>query len=291
MFVSGYIFIRNAEKYDYPVSEAILSVLPLVEEMIVLVGNSDDNTLGIIQAIGSDKIKIHHSVWDDSLREGGRVFAEETRKAMALVSPKADWVIGLQADECLHENEYASIQKAMTDNLKDTSIDGLLFDYLHFYGDYNFVGNSRKWYKREIRVIRNRPDIFPYKDSQGFRKGDNKKLVVKHSGAKIYHYSWVKPPAKQKAKLKFFHSRWHSDDWVDEHLGKEEEFDYSTIDALKRFEGIHPKIYAERIARYNAPVGLKEGNFIKAPLKKFLFWWESLTGWRIGEYKNYILVR
>jgi len=290
MFVSGYTFIRNAEKYDYPVKESILSVLPLVDEMIILVGNSDDNTLGIIESIHSPKIKIHHSIWDDTLREGGKVLAVETQKAINLVSAKADWVIGLQADECLHEADYYLIKKAMIDNLPNRNVDGLLFEYLHFYGDYAFVANGRKWYKNEIRIIRNNADIYSYRDAQGFRKRNNEKLNVVATGAKVYHYGWVKPPEKQTAKLKFFHSRWHSDDWVEKEMGKAEKYDYSKIDSLKRFAGKHPAVYANRIARYSPPPNLKEGNFINNPLLKALNWFENTTGYRIGEYRNYQII-
>ena len=164
MKVSGIIFIRNAEKYDYPVKEAILSVLPLVDEMIVLHGNSDDSTLSILQSIASPKVKILDSVWDESLREGGRVLAVETQKAIAQVDAKADWIITLQADECLHEADYPAIRKAMETNLSDPNVDGLLFAYTHFYGDYSLVATGRKWYRNEIRIIRNNPEISPYKD-------------------------------------------------------------------------------------------------------------------------------
>jgi hypothetical protein len=291
MFVSGYTFIRNAVKFDYPVLESILSVLPLVDEMIVLVGNSDDATLKLIGEISSSKIKIHHSVWNDNLREGGRVLADETQKAINLISPNADWIIGLQADECLHENDYPLIQKAMESNLGDQEVDGLLFSYLHFYGDYGFVANGRKWYRNEIRIIRNSSGIFPYRDAQGFRKTENKKLKVRQSGATIYHYGWVKPPEKQTAKLKFFHSLWHPDNWVQKTMGQALEYDYSNIDSLKVFDGSHPAVYANRIANYQQPPGLRAGLFIRQPIKRLLFWFEKLSGWRIGEYKNYTLLR
>ena len=73
MKVSGFTFVKNAIKYGYPVTASIRSVLPLVDEMIVCLGDSEDDTTRLIESIGSDKIKIIHSVWDSSLREGGKV--------------------------------------------------------------------------------------------------------------------------------------------------------------------------------------------------------------------------
>jgi len=290
MKVSGIIFIRNAEKYDYPVRESILSVLPLVDEMIVLHGNSEDSTLSILTSIDSPKIKIIDSVWDESLREGGRVLAVETQKALSYVDPDSDWIIGLQADECFHDEDYPAIKKAMNDHLSDFSVDGLLFSFIHFYGDYSLVATGRQWYRNEIRIIRNKPEIVPYKDSQGFRFSNGKKLKVKHSNARVHHYSWVKTPDKQQEKLKYFHSLWHDDLWVKKHLGEQTEFDYSKIDVLETFTGTHPKVYKERVDNYKQPSGLKTGVHIQKLHKKLLYWLEKAIGRKIGENKNYILI-
>ena len=78
MKICGFTFVRNAVKFDYPVIESISSVLPIVDEFIVSVGNCDDGTLQLIESIPSPKIRIVHSVWDDSIREGGKVLAAET---------------------------------------------------------------------------------------------------------------------------------------------------------------------------------------------------------------------
>ena len=90
MKISGFIIIRNAVINDYPVVEAIRSVLPMVDEMIVSIGDSEDDTLGLIQSIASDKIRIVHSVWDPTLRKDGAVLAAETNKAFKHVSPDSD---------------------------------------------------------------------------------------------------------------------------------------------------------------------------------------------------------
>jgi hypothetical protein len=81
MKVCGFTIIRNAIKFDYPVIESITSILPICDQFIVAVGNSDDETLQLIQSINSPKIKIIETIWDDSLREGGKVLADETNKA------------------------------------------------------------------------------------------------------------------------------------------------------------------------------------------------------------------
>ena len=142
MFVSGFTFIRNAIKLDYPVKEAILSILPVVDEMVVAVGESDDDTRLLIESLGS-KIRIIDTIWDDSLREGGKVLAVETDKALSAVNPKADWCFYIQGDECVHEKYYDEIRAKMAFYKDNDKVDGLLFKYAHFYGSYDFLGDSK----------------------------------------------------------------------------------------------------------------------------------------------------
>src|SRR6185437_15085844 len=197
MKVAGFTFIRNAIKNDYPVVEAITSILPVCDEFIVALGNSEDETEKLIRNINSPKIKIINTVWDDALRDGGAVFAKETDKAFKAISPDTDWAFYIQGDECVHEKYLPLIKKEMETNLNDRRIEGLLLKYIHFYGSYDYYGHSRRWYRREIRIIRNNKAVHSYRDAQGFRWND-RKIQVKLIDAYIYHYGWVKPPAGLK---------------------------------------------------------------------------------------------
>jgi hypothetical protein len=290
MFVSGFTFVRNAIKFDYPVVEAILSILPICDEVIVAVGNSNDDTMGLIQSINSPKIKIIETIWDDSLRKGGQVLAVETDKALAAVSPDADWCFYIQGDEVVHEQYLPIIKQAMEDNLNLKKVEGLLFKYTHFYGSYQYVADSFKWYRREIRVIRNTGKIRSYKDAQGFRTVDNQKLNVKLIDAYVYHYGWVKPPEIQREKMKSSINFWGEGHNIPEIHKELEAFDYSEIDSLSHFEGTHPKVMQARIERvnwlFNFDIKVKKLSF-KNRVKMAI---EKLTGWRIGEYRNYQIV-
>jgi len=285
MKISGFTFIRNAVLYDYPIIESIQSILPLCDEVVVAVGKSDDKTLELIQSIKSDKIKIIETEWDLSLREGGQVLAVETNKAFAAVANDSDWCFYIQGDEVVHEKYHANIKKAMETYKDHKNVDGLLFKYLHFYGSYSFVGDSRKWYRREIRIVRNNKDISSYKDAQGFRINGNK-LNVKEIDAYIYHYGWVKPPEQQSAKIKNFQKHWHDDDHIEKNK-PQESFDYSTIDSLKDFEGTHPQVMQERIKRKNWDFNFDPTKKSFGLKNKLLYSLEKITGLRPGEYKNY----
>jgi glycosyltransferase involved in cell wall biosynthesis len=288
-YICGFTIVRNALKYDYPIVESIKSILPIVDEYVVAVGNSDDNTLELIRSIGSPKIRIIETVWDDSLRKGGVVLAVETNKAFDAIGEKADWCFYLQGDEVVHEKYHSNILEACSHHLDNKEVEGLLFGYTHFYGSYEYVGDSRTWYRKEIRIIRNDKSIRSYRDAQGFRKND-RKLNVKPIDAQIYHYGWVKDPRFQQAKQESFQKLWHDDAWVKEHVAEADDYDYSIIDSLDKFTGTHPAVMDERLKRMN-------WNFSWDLSKKrfrfkdwLLYRFEKLTGIRLFEYRNYTVI-
>ncbi len=293
MKVAGFTFIRNAVKNDYPIVEAITSILPLCNEFVVALGKSEDATDQLINSINSPKIRIINTEWDNSLKEGGRAFAIETDKAFSAISPDVDWAFYIQGDECVHEKYLPLIRKEMEDNLDDKNIEGLLFKYIHFYGSYDHYCESRRWYRREIRIIRNDKNIHSYRDAQGFRWND-RKINVKLIDAYIYHYGWVKPPKGLVRKGLNFNQFYYPDAVVDENVIENTyEFDYGNADRLLAFKGTHPAVMQNRVKAMNWQLNIdlknsrKRMTFRRKVLQKI----EDITGWRIGEYKNYKIVK
>lgn len=290
MKVTGFSFVKNAIKYDYPIVESITSILPICDEFVIAVGDCNDGTRELIESIGSDKIRIIDTVWDESLREGGKVLADETNKAFDAIDDSSDWAFYIQGDEVVHEKYLPVIKQAMLDHKDNKEVEGLLFNYTHFYGSYDYVGASRRWYRKEIRVVRANKNIRSYRDAQGFRI-NGRKLRVKQIDAWVYHYGWVKSPFKQQEKQKNFNKLWHDDRWVEENVAKSDEFDYSSIDALDVFKGSHPEVMRRRIESINWQFDFdptKKNFGFKA---KLLNWIEKHTGWRVGEYRNYKLLK
>jgi hypothetical protein len=250
--VTGFSFVKNALVYDYPVVEAIRSILPICDDFVVAVGKSDDETLALIKSIDPVKIRIIETEWDETLREGGRVLAVETDKAFKEIAEDSDWAFYIQGDEVVHEKYLVTIREAMESHKDNPNVDGLILNYSHFYGSYDYVGASANWYAHEIRVVKNNKSIYSYQDAQGFRKGDNKKLNGVQIDAFMYHYGWVKEPEAMQRKQENFNKLWHDDKWVEDNVVKANEFDYGRdVNELKRFEGTHPKVMKERIARTN----------------------------------------
>lgn len=289
MKISGFTIIKNAVVNDYPVEESIRSVLPVVDEMIVSIGNSDDSTEDLIRSISSPKIKIIHSVWDPALREGGKILAVETNKAFQHIAPDSDWAFYIQADEVIHEKYHPTILQSAQQHLQDTRVHGLLFHYLHFYGTYDYVGDSRKWYDKEIRMIRNDRSIEAFKDAQGFRR-NGKRLPVKLIDAWVYHYGWVKSPKQMKQKMYQTGKLWHSDEEMNAFLQSSDIFDYNDFDSLNKFEGTHPSVMQQRINKKNWDIAL-DIHQKKFSLKdRALYWIEKKTGKRLFDFRNYKMV-
>lgn len=286
MKVSGFTFVKNAIKFDYPIVEAINSILPICDEVIVAIGKSDDDTKELIASINSPKIKIIETVWNESLREGGMVLADETNKAFDAIASDSDWAFYIQGDEVVHEKYLPTIKAAMLKWKDNQEVEGLLFNYRHFFGSYDYIGNSRSWYRSEIRVVRNIKTIRSYKDAQGFRI-NNEKLKVKPIDAYMYHYGWVKHPKDQQAKHESFHKLWHDDNWVEKNVKKVEEFDYAIVESLAHFTETHPTVMQQRIDRINWKYTFDPTKKKMSFKAKFLFFMEKYTGWRVGEYKNY----
>ena len=252
MKVSGFTFIRNAIKLDYPIVEAIQSILPICDEVVVAVGNSDDSTLELIQSIDPVKIRIIETIWDDNLRENGAVLALETNKAFQAIDSESDWAFYIQGDEVIHERYLETIRNAMIYYQNRNDIDGLLFNYLHFYGSYDYVGASSKWYREEIRVVKNNKSIYSFNDAQGFRKGENQKLNVAKIQAYVYHYGWVKEPKAMQQKQESFNRLWHDDQWINENVSKSISFEYEEhVSQLSIFQDTHPKVMRNRINNKN----------------------------------------
>lgn len=244
--------VRNAGKYYFPVKASILSILPLVDEFIVALGDCDeeDNTRSEIESIGSDKVRIFDRKWSETDFVDGKVFADETN--FALSQCIGDWCFYLQADEVVHEKDLDKIRTACWLYMNEQQVDGLLFKYHHFFGDYDHYLPYHGWYKHEIRIIRNHAGIFSYKDAQSFRKNKLEKLNVVELDAHIFHYGWVRPPELMQSKKKAQDSMHHGLSKVeDAYKVRPGEFDYGALGRIPIFEGSHPLVMSEFIQKIN----------------------------------------
>jgi glycosyltransferase involved in cell wall biosynthesis len=298
--VSGFSIVRNGVKFDYPFLESFRSLLPLVDELVINVGIGDDDTKSVLERFaaeeGAGKVVLFDSRWpldDPEKRRGGKILSEQTN--LALDRCTGAWCVYLQADEVLHEKDRSRLREAIARAGDRPEIDGLVFDYVHFYGSFDVIQHSRSAYRREVRAIRNRRGIRSVGDAQSFRRADGGKLKVLRAGARVFHYGWVRTPEAMREKTFFMDTLYHGAPKAADaesgvpHTG--DNYRYKRFWGLRRFRGEHPECMGERISRKNW-----KWDFENSPMewswkdakKIALDTIESLTGRRLFEYRSYV---
>jgi hypothetical protein len=196
--LSGFTIVRNARRLGYPIVESIRSILPIVDEYVVLVAASEDDTRDLVASVGDPKVRIIDTDWDMSTDRGARLLADKTNEALDLC--EGVWCFYLQADEVVHQRDLPAIAAACARNQDDARVEGLLFDYVHFYGGYSVVATARWAYRREVRIVRRDAGARSVGDAQSFLIGGKRKPRVRPANARIYHYGWVHPAARMRVK-------------------------------------------------------------------------------------------
>jgi hypothetical protein len=318
MKISGFTMGKNALKLYYPMRQSVESILSLVDEFVVVLGNSDDDdiTRSEIEAIGNDKIRIVDTVWDIEKYPRGMEHAHQTDIAMDLCS--GDWLFYLQSDEVVHESDLETIRSRCEELLDDQEVEGLLFRYRHFWGDYEHVQDGHCWYRREIRIVRNKPEIHSWESAQSFRKipefeglnyrqqAGTYKLKVAHVDAEIFHYGWVRPPRLMQNKIKAFNTNHRGRESVEKQEAMhhfDQVFDYGNLNKYTRYEGTHPAVMRPWMDGFDWKKQLRFSGKAQSmnPFKakhdrvkyRVLTWIEKnlLGGRRLGEFRNYILLK
>jgi hypothetical protein len=288
--ISGFTFVRNAVKLDFPVVGSIRSLLPACEEVVVAVGKSDDDTLGLIRSIDDPRIRILETEWDMS--RGRAVLADQTDVAMRAC--RHPWGIYIQADEVLADGAAAILRDAVTAADGDARVEGLAVQYTHFYAGFDTIATHRHMYRREVRVVRTGVErgIHSFRDAQGFRVGpDDRRIRARLTAARMLHYGWARSAeavkAKEEAHAEIF--QW-SEAKQRRHAAKHH---YDWLPLLKPFPGPHPAPVREWVAARaeEARGAIGPRHFRRKHLAYYASALvESLTGWRPFEFRNYTLV-
>lgn len=315
MVISGFTFARNATKLYYPVKASIESILPIVDEFIVALGDCDpdDHTRKEIESIGSDKIRIIDTVWDLNKYPGGTEYAHQTD--IAKEACKGDWLFYMQCDEAIHEKYLDTVVKSCQKYFHVADVNGLLFRYKHFFGDYWHYHISHDWYPKEMRVIRNLPDIHSWRDAQSFRhipnfdgldyqkKAGTRKVNVVQIDAEIFHYGFVRPPELMAKKNRNAVASYNLNaDNTKGYSRQLDYFDYGPLNRLAEYKDTHPSSMSEWISRFNwrdklqyegHPNPRREKHKHETLKDRVLtFVEQNLLGGRIiGGFKNYNLLK
>ena len=167
---------------------------------------------------------------------------------VALEACSGDWCLYLQGDEVVHEDDHFVLVERCRALLADERVEALLFDYLHFFGDYSHVQTGQGWYPREIRIVRNGLGIRSVRDAQSFRHSDGRRLTVAPANARIFHYGWARHPELMQRKTREFWSHRVDAQEVEARCGDLPVFDYGPLGRLQGWTGRHPEVMADRIA-------------------------------------------
>jgi len=276
MKISGFTIARNVIKYNYPIIESIHSILPICDEFIVNVGDSQDGTLDLIKSINSEKIRIIENVWD--MRQGKEVLSYQTN--LALKECRGEWAFYLQSDEVIHEMDHQRLKNTMLKYLNCPDVDTLRFRWFHFYGSYYRYRVDHGWYQKQDRVIRNNGQIESYGDAFAFCRKDGQPLRRKNTGAFIYHYGWVHSQEVMSQRRK------NAENIGFVRLTADQRHDHYPFGDLGRFPvyfGTHPKRMEEKISGHSL-----SGKDLKEINKKF--WWYPPKIFKI-RYKSGLRVK
>jgi hypothetical protein len=294
--ISGFSLVRNGVQFDYPFLESLRSLLPLVDELVLNVGEGDDDTLARCERFaveeGQGKVRIFTSVWplhDPEKKKSGLILSEQTN--LALERCTHDWCLYLQADEVLHEEDQGRIRDAVREAARRPEVEALVFEYRHFYGSFNVIQETRSAYRREMRLIRKSSGARSVGDAQSFRKPDGSKLRALLTRARIFHYGWVRTPEAMREKTLFMDRLYHGDQKPGDalpHSGTN--YLYKRFWGLRQYRGTHPAVMAERIREkgWNWDLAASPFVFTASDLKKVVLdLWERVTGHRPFEFRNY----
>lgn len=292
--VSGFTFIKNGLTLGYPIKESIESIEPLCDEIIINVGfdneelKGDDGTYDYLRShFPHKKFIFLKSFWDPNLQKQGLVLSQQTNIALEKCSGKFCQYI--QGDEVIHENDLNSIHNSIIEMERNESIEGLVYNYIHFYGNVDVFKYTRSIYRREVRTIRNNIGLVSHLDAQGFRHKNGDKLKAIKIPATIYHYGWARKDKIMAQKIVEMDKLYHGDQGA----GADPNYQYKKEWGLKKFTGTHPAIMSEWIKQHKNDIDVLSLDLEwkwKYLGLMFSDAWESLTGHRLGEYKSYKLI-
>jgi len=275
--VSGFSIVRNGILYGYPLAESLRSLAPLVDELVVAVGRGEDGTLELVRSLGLPGLRVIETVWDESLRVGGRVLAQQTN--LALSHCRFPWAFYLQADEVVHEGDHRRIRAALARWGDDDGVDALRFRFLHFEGTYAYVNYVR--YRKQCRLVRNDGRVQSIGDAAGFGRVDGRPLRVRRSGAKIYHYGWARAPEELKRKTLALEKLYHDDAYAVARAGRVPPEYLADVDIAFRYRGSHPAVMAERIGGATWEVPPDRRPPLDTPLLNPRFYAAWLRKWKV----------
>lgn len=189
--ISGYTTVLNGENMGYPYIECIKSMLGFCDEVVVVDGGSTDGTVENVLAINDPRVKLISRPWKP---EDGAMAIDGEQKQFARSQCTGDFLWQQDADEVVHEDDYAKI-KQMVDEFP-ADVDVIHLPVIELWAGTDNVRCDRHTWK--WRLSRNNPFIVHgvnrharvYKDGKLYaRKGmsDSCEYIDSQSGEFVSH--------------------------------------------------------------------------------------------------------
>lgn len=242
--LSGFVCVRNAVKFDYCVEEAVKSLIPVCDEVVIsyggVYGEEDDGTLEIVKGLVKMDSRVR-AVWYDWPNPERNIHWWTTWLNHARERLLYDTMLGLDSDEVLDPAGYNQI-RAMT-----STGCSALFHRLNFWKDPQHLAPENR--VCGTQVARLGPTSAWMCSDEPF-PAVNPNIRTKAEpfpSLRIFHYGFLRKPdafVKKADAIQnmFFGS---TDARLAEQVAKGQrwdERDYFDGESLRKFDGQHPEV-------------------------------------------------
>jgi len=194
--LGGFVFIKDAEKYDYCYKQAIISLLEVCDKVVVVLFDDDNKESKEIIDLQSEGHQIKQYILDRDMwvdMKGKTKLANLQNIAAMLLD--TDYQLLVQADEVIHPDSYTTIRQAI-----ETGAAGFLCERVNLWGSPNTMlvvpQNRQPCSTRVIRLTKR--GYWCYDDGESIAAPATADFVDK---IKIIHYGFVRKREVMKAKI------------------------------------------------------------------------------------------
>ena len=253
MRVTGILSISNGTGLQYPYVPVVYNLSSLCDDVIVGVDPNFPEDRLTIETLGFTNVKLFDSPWDFDNRNGGTEIALQMDKVIDVAEERgSDWVVVMQADEVLHDDDFSTLRFLMK---KHDDVTGFSMERLYFWKDLETVRTD--WNERLVRVFR--PGTYSFMaentDKSGMFSAQIKPGREVGLSQFIYHYSRVDAPEIISKRVRNMDGLFHPEGTL---IPKDElppydfvprEYDNYCVGGFpkevegrfEKFEGTHPK--------------------------------------------------
>jgi glycosyltransferase involved in cell wall biosynthesis len=203
---NGISLCMIAKDEEKLIGQAILSALPIVDEVIVVDTGSKDKTPIIAEALGARVI-----LYDGPKDENGRIKDFSHARNVSIRAAKNPWILRIDADECIPRECVFNIWKLAQ---VEGPVDAYLFTLRNYLEDPSKSANPKWALSETFRMFKNDPSIYytrpVHEDiddslAEDFDK-TGKKRTITRTNFPIFHYGYLRGGDYVKDKHEWYYT-------------------------------------------------------------------------------------